>query len=55
MRQIVAEYLRAEISPTAVPSAAFERLVGIASSGRTDVAEHHDALLGEALRKEHDR
>jgi hypothetical protein len=54
MRQIVADYLSAEQPPISVPSSVFEGIVGIGSSGRVDVADRHDALLGEALRKEHD-
>ena len=33
----------------------FDRIVGLGASGRSDVATDHDAALGDALRREHDR
>jgi len=55
MRRLVSHYLSAEHPVAAVPPATFERLVGIGSSGRRDVGDRHDALLGEAIRQDHDR
>ena len=49
MRRLVAEALEAQRPPTAVPASTFERIVALGSSGRTDVSDRHDALLGNAL------
>ena len=54
VRRLVAQGLAAERVTLSVPSSSFERFVGLGSSGRGDVADRHDALLGEALRKDHD-
>lgn len=55
MRRLVADSLRTGRRRTSVPKATFARLVALGSSGRADVADRHDALLGDALRAEHDR
>ena len=55
VRRLVADSLRADRPLKSVPRAAFERLVALGSSGRADVGDAHDARLGDALRKEHDR
>jgi hypothetical protein len=55
VRRLVADSLRTRGRRTSVPKSTFERLVALGSSGRADVADRHDALLGEALRREHDR
>lgn len=55
MRRIVAESLKPDRVPTAVPRSTFERIVALGSSGRADVGDRHDALLADALHKEHDR
>ena len=54
MRRLVAEYLRPDRPVTPVPLSRYERLVGLGSSGRKDIADRHDALLADALRHEHD-
>jgi len=36
-------------------SESFLRIVGMASSGRNDIAQNHDAYLGDAIRREHAR
>jgi hypothetical protein len=56
VRRLVADALKADQpAMRSVPRSAFEQLVALGSSGRTDVADRHDALLGDALRQEHDR
>lgn len=55
MRRLVSEYLSDEHPIAPVPRAAFEQIVGIGSSGRRDVGDRHDALVGEAIRQDHDR
>jgi hypothetical protein len=55
MRRLVAQELQAERPPTSVPASAFERIVAMGASGRADVGDRHDALVADAIRKEHDR
>lgn len=55
MRRIVADYLNDQRPPTSVPRSTFEGMVAIGSSGRADVSERHDALLADAIGREHDR
>lgn len=55
LRRLVQHHLTARQGPPAVPRAAYLKLVGLGASGRTDIAEHHDRYLGEALRDEHAR
>lgn len=55
MRRLIADSLRTDGRRTSVPKSTFERLVALGSSGRADVADRHDALLGDALRRDHDR
>ena len=54
MRGLVSESLESDRPRPPRPSAAFERIVGLGKSGRTDIADRHDARLAEALRHEHD-
>ena len=54
MRRLVAEYLHPDRPETPVPASRYERLVGLGSSGRDDIAYRHDAWLADALRHEHD-
>jgi hypothetical protein len=54
MRGLVQECLEADRTQTPVPLSTFERIVAVGSSGRADVSDRHDALLADALRKEHD-
>ncbi len=55
VRTLVAESLEADPTAPAVPVSSYKRLVALGSSGRSDVADRHDALVAEALRKDHDR
>ncbi|MBI3491411.1 MAG: ribbon-helix-helix protein, CopG family [Acidobacteria bacterium] len=56
VRRLVADSLKdSQPATRSVPRSAFEQLVALGSSGRADVADRHDALLGDALRHEHDR
>lgn len=54
MRGLVTDSLEAERPRTPVPMSTFERMVALGSSGRDDVSDRHDALLADALRKDHD-
>jgi hypothetical protein len=54
-RQLVQQHLT-EADPLPAPnSESFLRIVGMASSGRNDIAQNHDTYLGEAIRREHAR
>ena len=53
VRRAVDRYLKREAAAQPVPREAYEKLIGIFSSGDTDVSERHDYYLGEALYREH--
>ena len=53
MRGLVHECVEADRHQTPVSRATYERIVALGASGRADVADRHDALLADALRKEH--
>lgn len=53
VRGLVTEHLKPGRPRTPVPLSTFERMVGLGSSGRADIADGHDALLADALRNEH--
>lgn len=56
VRRLVADSLKADRpAMRPVPRSAFEQLVALGSSGRDDIADRHDAVLADALRREHDR
>ena len=53
IRRAVERYLRPESARAPVPREAYEKLIGIFSSGLTDVSERHDHYLGEALYRDY--
>lgn len=53
VRRVVRQHLDESRVLRPNPSRALLKLVGLGSSGRSDVAERHDAYLGEALTREH--
>jgi hypothetical protein len=55
MRRLVTNHLTPDKGVSAAPSEAFLKIVGLGSSGKSDVSEKHDHYLGEALRREHTR
>ena len=55
MRGLVTECLETDRPQAPIPKAAFERIVALGSSGRADVGDLHDALVADALRKDHGR
>lgn len=55
IRGLVTECLEAGRPGTPVPLSTYKRMVALGSSGRDDVADRHDALLADAVRREHDR
>jgi ribbon-helix-helix CopG family protein len=55
VRRLVAEHLAEPTRVPPVPPAAYARLVALGSSGRSDVADRHDARIAEALTEEHGR
>lgn len=55
MRRLVQHHLTARREPPPAPPNVYLNIVALGSSGRQDIAEHHDRYLGEALRREHAR
>ncbi len=55
IRRLVKQHLEERQGPPPAPSNAYLKIVALGSSGRQDIAEHHDLYLGEALRREHAR
>ncbi len=53
IRRAVDRYLKPESASPRVRREAYEKLVGIFSSGLTDVSERHDHYIGEALYRDH--
>jgi len=52
VRRLVRQYLGQPVNGTA-PAEAWARLVGLGASGRSDVSDNHDRVLGAALTREH--
>ena len=55
IRSLIAEALQSNRHRPRVTAATYQRIVALGSSGRDDVADRHDAMLADALRREHDR
>mgnify|MGYP001591532244 CR=1 FL=1 len=55
VRRIVARHQQGSGQVTSPTDEAYMRLVGLGASGRDDVADRHDELLGEALARDHGR
>ena len=55
VRRIVARHQQGGREVTSPTHDEYMRLVGLGTSGRDDVADRHDALLGEALAQDHAR
>jgi len=55
IRGLVADGLRSDRHRPRVTAATYARIIGLGSSGRDDVADRHDTMLADALRREHDR
>jgi hypothetical protein len=55
VRRLVTKHLEEGQSLPPVPAADYAKIVALGSSGREDIADHHDAYLAEALRREHAR
>ena len=53
IRRIVARHQESSPSPGQPTDSAYSRLVAIGSSGHDDVGDRHDALLGDALARDH--
>jgi hypothetical protein len=52
IRRLVREYL-GRPNPAGCPTPEWTRLVGLGSSGKPDLGDNHDRVLGEALTREH--
>ena len=55
IRRLVRAHLEERQALPPVPPAAYARIVAIGSSGCSDIAERHDAYVGEAFQREHAR
>lgn len=53
VRRCVSAHLEESPDRAPVPRSVYERLVALGSSGQSDVAEHHDQHLADALAREH--
>ena len=54
LRRLLRQHIEQRSAAAVEPSiAAYLRIVGLGSSGKSDVAERHDAYLGQALLREH--
>ncbi len=53
LRRVVKEYLARHSRARRASPDTYARLVGLGSSGRSDIARKHDRHLAEALRREH--
>lgn len=52
IRRLVRQHL-GEPDRTSPPPDAWSRLVGLGASGQSDLGDHHDRAIGEALSREH--
>ena len=55
MRRLARAHIEHSRELPAVPSAAYNDLVDLGASGRSDVGDDHDAQLARALRRKHAR
>ena len=55
MRRLVRSHLEKGAADLPAPAATSLRIVGLGSSGRTDISEHHDRYVAKALHREHAR
>lgn len=55
MRRLIKKHLTEGPVLPPVPPEAYSRIVALGASGQRDIAERHDAYLGEALRRDHAR
>ena len=55
VRGLVEDCLNSDPRQAPMPPSAFDRMIGVQSSGRDDIGDRHDAALGDALRRENDR
>ena len=53
VRRVVRQYLAEPNGAAPVADEAYARLVGLGSSGRSDVGDDHDRKVAEALTREH--
>jgi hypothetical protein len=52
MRRLVRNHLTKDKGVSAAPKEAYLKIVGLGSSGKTDISEEHDHYLGKAIRRE---
>jgi len=52
VRRLIRQYLGQPVKGRA-PADAWPRLVGLGASGQSDLSDHHDRALGDALSREH--
>lgn len=55
VRRIVSWYLDERKGTSKVSRGTYMKIVGLASSGRVDISERHDAYLARAVRRERSR
>jgi Ribbon-helix-helix protein, copG family len=55
MRRLVRDHLTQDKGVSAAPKEAYFKIVGLGSSGKSDISENHDHYLGKAISREHTR
>ena len=55
MRHLVRNHLTKDKLVSSAPKEAFLKIVGLGSSGKSDISEKHDHYLGKAISREHTR
>jgi hypothetical protein len=53
LRRLLRQHIEQRSAAVEPSIAAYLRIVGLGSSGKSDVAERHDVYLGQALLREH--
>ena len=55
IRRLAKRYLAEPHPLPPIPPGAYDRIVGLGSSGEHDVSVHHDTYLADAVRRDHAR
>ena len=53
LRRLVRQYIEQRGAVAKPSPESYRRIIGLGSSGKSDIADRHDAYLGQALSREH--